>query len=97
MADWKKEISDSFAAIDARRIEIHKPLYSLLEELKRENSIREASFDLISEHPLAWNVIINGKAVQIVESEVTFFQNPQDESSKDVTEALKELLVKKFT
>ncbi|WP_311080942.1 hypothetical protein [Paenibacillus polymyxa] len=98
MADWKKEISESFAAIDSRRVEIHKPLYTLLEELERESSIREASFELISEHPLVWNVLINGKSARIEEAEVAVYQEPlQEEPSKDVAEALKELLVKKFT
>ncbi|MFF2016236.1 hypothetical protein [Paenibacillus sp. NPDC058177] len=104
MSDWKKEISDKFASIDARRMEIHKPLYALLQELKNEPSIRAVDFDLISEHPLVWSVTINGKTEQINESDVEYSQRPYtdpsdseiSEDKRDVAEVLKEILVRKF-
>ncbi|GIP08154.1 hypothetical protein J1TS5_03240 [Paenibacillus macerans] len=104
MSDWKETISQKFAAINARRAEIHKPLYALVQELSRESSIREADLELVSEHPLIWSVSINGRVVQISENDVDLaqriynepFDSSISEDRKDITEALKELLVQKF-
>ncbi|MDQ0658776.1 hypothetical protein [Paenibacillus sp. W2I17] len=106
MTEWKNVISSSFVEANSRRVEIHKSLNSLLAELKREDGIHSADFDLISEHPLSWIVTVNKKKVQITESEVTSIQSnfegstdisPSNEEKKDVAEALKKLLVQKLT
>lgn len=104
MSDWKSEITEVFDGLENRRVEIHTALYALLQELERENSIRSANLDLVSEYPLTWNVNINVMAFQIKESEVADVQHYEDGPSRtylrqngtlNVTEALKELLILK--
>lgn len=104
LTDWKKDISSVFINNEARRVEINNPLNDLLNELKSEEGIHQASFELVNEFPLIWNVQINGKEAQIVEADVALAQRLYDEPydktfsdpKRDVTEVLKEILVVKF-
>ncbi|ASA23512.1 hypothetical protein [Paenibacillus donghaensis] len=104
MSEWAKKIAGVFINNETRRTEIQQPLSELLIELKSEQGIREASVELVSEFPLVWNVIINGKQAKISEEDVALAQRLYDEPyektftdpKRDVNDVLKELLMNRF-
>lgn len=104
VSEWAKQIAGVFINNETRRTEIQQPLNELLIELKSEQGIREASVELVSEFPLVWNVVINGKQAKISEEDVSLAQRLYDEPyektftdpKRDVNDVLKELLMNRF-
>lgn len=106
MEDWKTRITNKISEYDARRTELHKALYSLVEELKRESVVKSGGIELVSDHPLVWQVSVNRKTVQITEFDIVNNQKTFDfdnignavESTEklSVDDVIKSLLIKHF-